>query len=119
GTWTASDFYISDQAGNQLVFSDFAAAGFPTGFDVGPANVDPTVSAITGSAAPVSVGRAVSFSANFTDPNTSDTHTARWDWGDGTTSAGVVTESGGSGTLTGAHTYAAAGIFTIGLTVTD
>ena len=48
GTWTAVDFYLSDQVSNQRVFSDFAAAGFPTGFDVGPANVAPTVSAITG-----------------------------------------------------------------------
>jgi PKD repeat protein len=119
GTWTAVDFYLSDQASNQRVFSDFAGAGFPTGFDVGPANVAPTVSAITGAAAPVSVGRAVTVSATFTDPNPLDTHTARWDWGDGTTSAGAVTENGGSGTLTGAHTYAAAGIYTIGLTVTD
>jgi PKD domain len=119
GTWTATAFYLNDQAGNGRVFVDFAAAGFPTGFDVGPANVAPTISAITGPAAPVSVGRAITTSATFTDPNLSDTHTARWDWGDGTTSAGTVTENGGSGALTGAHTYAAGGIYTIGLTVTD
>ena len=38
--------------------------------------------------------------------------------GDNTTSAGVVTESEGSGTVTGAHAYTAAGVYTITLTVT-
>ena len=41
--------------------------------------------------------------ARFTDPGT-DTHTATWDWGDGTTSTGTVDEP--SGTVTGSHNYA-------------
>jgi PKD repeat protein len=48
-----------------------------------------------------------------------DTHTAVWDWDDGTTSAGTVTESGGSGTVSNTHTYTQTGIYTIQLTVTD
>jgi hypothetical protein len=42
-----------------------------------------------------------------------------WDWGDGATSPGTVTESAGSGTATGGHTYALAGVYSIKLTVTD
>ena len=39
--------------------------------------------------------------------------------GDGTTSAGTVTESDGSGSATRVHTYATAGVYTITLTGTD
>jgi hypothetical protein len=61
----------------------------------------------------------VEFAANFTDVGTLDTHTAVWDWGDGTTSIGSVTESGGSGNVTGSHTYVLAGDYTATVTVTD
>ncbi|HSA83419.1 MAG TPA: PKD domain-containing protein, partial [Patescibacteria group bacterium] len=48
-----------------------------------------------------------------------DTHTAVWDWGDGTTSTGTVIESNGSGSVSDSHTYTAAGVYEITLTVTD
>jgi hypothetical protein len=47
--------------------------------------------------------------ATFNDPGTNDTaadFTAMIDWGDGTTSAGVITGSNGDFTVTGTHTYA-------------
>jgi PKD repeat protein len=53
--------------------------------------------------------------ASFTDPY--DTHTAVWDWGDGTTSDGTIDEP--AGTVTGAHTYTAPGLYTVNLTLTD
>lgn len=79
----------------------------------------PVVSPITAPVDPVKLGVSVAVTATFTDTNASDTHTALWDWGDGTTSAGIVTESAGSGTVTGAKTYAATGVYTVKLTVTD
>ncbi|MBI3000509.1 MAG: SBBP repeat-containing protein [Deltaproteobacteria bacterium] len=82
-------------------------------------NVGPTVGVISAPAAPVQVTTAVTTSANFTDPGVPDTHTAVWSWGDGTTSAGTVTETNGSGSVTGSHTYIAAGVYTVTLTVTD
>jgi PKD repeat protein len=42
-----------------------------------------------------------------------------WNWGDGTTSAGAVSETGGSGTVTGGHSYSTPGVHTVTLTVTD
>jgi hypothetical protein len=83
------------------------------------ANVPPTVGSITAPVSPVQVGTSVSANAPFTDPGTLDTHTAVWDWGDGTTSPGTVTETNGSGSVAGAHTYTAAGVYTLKLTVTD
>jgi len=55
--------------------------------------------------------------ATFTDAYTGHTDgsdfTVNIDWGDGTTTAGTLTGSGGSFTVTGSHTYATAGNFTI------
>lgn len=82
-------------------------------------NVAPTVGAISAPAAPVQVNTLITTSATFTDPGVLDTHTAVWNWGDGTTSAGAVTETNGSGSATGSHVYTAAGVYTVTLTVTD
>jgi len=67
-------------------------------------NVAPTVGAITAPTHPVGFKRPVDVSASFTDPGVVDTHTAVIDWGDGTTSAATVAESGGSGAVRGSHT---------------
>jgi PKD domain len=61
---------------------------------------------------------SVSISATFTDPGVLDTHTATINWDPGS-SAGTVTESNGSGTVTGSHTYSSPGVHSITVTVTD
>jgi len=113
-TGTASDIYsitviVTDKDGGS------GAGG--TGITVN--NVPPTVGTITAPAAPVQVNTPITTGASFTDPGGQDTHAAVWDWGDGTTSAGTVTETGGSGSVSGSHTYAAAGVYTVTLTVID
>lgn len=82
-------------------------------------NVAPPVGLINASLDPVQVNMAITASASFSDPGTLDTHTAVWDWGDGTTSPGSVTEANGSGFVNGSHTYTSAGVYTVTLTVTD
>jgi parallel beta-helix repeat protein len=78
-------------------------------------NIPPTVGAITGPLDPVQVGTEVNVSADFTDPNSEDTHTATWDWGDGTTTDGTVTNR----TVSDSHVYVTPGVYTIELTVRD
>lgn len=83
-------------------------------------NVAPVVGAISASETTFILGNptTVSTSGSFTDAGVLDTHTAVWNFGEGTT-AGVVTESNGSGTVTGTFTYTIAGTYTVNLTVTD
>ena len=52
----------------------------------------------------------VVFPGSFTDAGTGDSHAITWDFGDGATA---------SGSLEPAHTYTAAGTYTVTLTVTD
>ncbi len=61
--------------------------------------------------------------ANFTDVDTANVpsdFSAVIDWGDGTTSAGTVTATGpGHFAVSGTHTYAASGTFTVQVTLND
>jgi hypothetical protein len=82
-------------------------------------NVAPTVGAITAPVDPLQVITTVNTSASFTDPGTLDTHTAVWNWGDGSSTAGAISETNGSGSASGSHIYTTAGVYTITLTVTD
>jgi len=59
----------------------------------------------------VNEGDTVTFSGDFIDMGTKDTHTVSWDFGDGSTST--------AGSLTPAHMYADNGVYTVTLTVTD
>jgi hypothetical protein len=82
-------------------------------------NVPPEVGDISVSADTVPVNNEIDTSADFTDPGVLDTHTAVWDWGDGSTSEGDVSEADGSGSVTGSHAYTTPGLYTVTLTVTD
>jgi hypothetical protein len=82
-------------------------------------NVAPSIGEITAPLEPVEVGTEISVSADFTDPGVLDSHSADWDWGDENTSAGIVDEVNGSGSVVGTHTYSNAGVYTVRLTVTD
>jgi|GEM_PF-1406510 hypothetical protein len=82
-------------------------------------NVAPVLGAITAPAAPVALGTAANISALFSDAGVLDTHTGLINWGDGSSSAAVVTETNGSGSAAGSHQYAEAGVYRISMTVTD
>ncbi len=85
-----------------------------------PENTPPSVDAILGPVDPVAVGTAVDVRVQFTDPDETDTHTALIDWGDGAETAGTsYAFSGGDGTFDGSHVYAAAGVYTVEVSVED
>jgi len=86
---------------------------------VSVANVAPVVTSITAPVDPVAVNTGVTVTGSFTDVGTPDTHTGQWNWGDGVSNAGAVTQGSGSGSVAGSRTYGATGIYTVKLSVTD
>ncbi len=75
------------------------------------------MTSIAAPSTPRRTGKPVTALATFSDPDIGDTHTATWEWGDGTTSAGTVSDV--LQTVLGVHAYASAGIYTVKLTITD
>jgi hypothetical protein len=82
-------------------------------------NVAPVTGVIGAPLGAVKANIPITAAANFSDVGTLDTHHAVWDWGDGNTSPGVISEAQGAGVVSGNHTYASAGVYTVNLTVTD
>lgn len=72
------------------------------------ANVAPSVK--VGANIRIPTKTSANFNGSFTDPGTLDQHTITWDFGDGNT---------GTGSLTPTHSYPAAGVYKVTLTVTD
>ncbi len=95
---------------------DGAAASASSSITVN--NLAAVVNPLTGPASGVR-GQTLTFSATFADAGTLDTHTAVIAWGDTSSSAATVTESGGAGSAAGSHVYTANGTYTVTLTVTD
>jgi uncharacterized protein len=82
-------------------------------------NYPPELGDVSVAPALLAIGAQVDASVPFTDPDALDTHTATWDWGDGTTSTGDISESFGSGTITGSHVYSTPGLYELQVTVLD
>lgn len=102
-----------------VAVTDGQSASGSGAFVVTVNNVAPVVGAITLTPNPSVINGTVSASATFIDAGVLDTHTALWNWGDGTTSVGTVVENSGSGTASGSHLTVQHGIYTVTLTVTD
>lgn len=83
-------------------------------------NATPVITQLTPSSNTPPQGTSLSLSGKFSDAGIQDTHSASVDWGDGISGQPLsVTESGGTGTLSGSHVYASAGTYTIKVTVKD
>lgn len=102
----------------KLTVSDPSGAQGTVTQKVVVANVPPSVAV---DAVPdfIVAGVAESYGGSYTDPGTADTHVALWDFGDGETDPGTISESGGSGTVSTSYAYAIPGTYTLTLIVTD
>ncbi|MCI0575506.1 MAG: tandem-95 repeat protein [Chloroflexi bacterium] len=86
--------------------------------DVNVRNVAPTVAA--GPDLTATAGETISLTATtFSDPGVLDSHTATINWGDGAVVSGTVSELNGSGTVSASHVYAADGVYTVEICLTD
>jgi len=86
----------------------------------GPHNHAPELGLIVAAVDPVPVGSALSATATLADPDLAlgDSHTAMWDWGDGTAPcAGSVDPL--ASCVTGDHLYTVAGVYGVTLTLKD
>lgn len=83
--------------------------------DTTVANVAPVAGTILHETAPVPLGTSTSIRMAFTDVGTQDTHTAVISWDDGTTTSGAISDH----EVSASHTYAAPGIYTVSVAVTD
>ena len=115
-----------DSSGNQII-GIVGPSGLEATFEgviqlstvVGLTPTAVTVVSLEAPMEPVLVDAEIAASATFLDEPGSGNHTAEFDWGDQTTSAGTVTETDGSGSVAGTHTYTEAGVYTLQVTVTD
>jgi len=118
------DYNVNFKSAGQLI-SLYAPDEFrisdhdPVLVDLNLANYPPELGDITVTPNVVAVGAPVDASAPFTDPDMLDTHSVVWDWGDGVTSAGDISESSGSGVASGSHIYTTPGIYTVQATLQD
>lgn len=84
------------------------------------ANVAPGASLVGPSAGSLyALGTPVDLAIGLNDQGTNDEHTCSVDWDDLSASAGVVTESLGSGSCDASHTFGGAGVYTIAATIDD
>ncbi len=80
----------------------------------------PELAPIEVPSAVIPIGSTASATAVLTDPGELGGHVANWDWGDGTGSTGEIPVSAtDSATITGNHVYAAPGVYTVAISVTD
>ncbi len=114
--WEAIAIPLGDKYGPEIANRDSDGDGFTndeefnTGTRPGDPESHPPPTVDAGSDQTMNEGDVVNFNGSFTDPGTGETHTIKWDFGDGETA---------SGTLTPTHVYTDNGVYTATLTITD
>ncbi|HEY3274106.1 MAG TPA: PKD domain-containing protein, partial [Methanocella sp.] len=103
-----------DGAGQMVVGTACDGAGNSASVSIGNINIDRANPAVSGITLPSGIVQGTMFtaSAGFTEMNRKQ---AVWEWGDGTTSNGTMSDTA----ISGSHTYNTAGTYTVKLTVTD
>lgn len=117
--WSLAATVVPDSQTVVITADDGQGGVTQTNFLLEVINAAPAITSVTGPTSPVALGGDVALTATFTDPGANSSHTCTFDWGDGSSSLGAVTEAGGAGSATATHTYAAAGVYSVTVTVTD
>lgn len=121
GSFNGTHSYVDDGVYTvEVTLTDTGGGSVTEMFDVTVNNVAPVITSLATSSPAIGgaeQGETVTLSADFTDVGTLDAHNAVIDWGDGTTSAGIVDQN--AGTVSGDHVYANGGLYEVTLTLTD
>ncbi|HEU5216019.1 MAG TPA: hypothetical protein VFU30_10805, partial [Gaiellaceae bacterium] len=86
------------------------------------ANLAPVVTSVTGPSVPLALGGSgvnATVVTNFTDVGSKDTHTCTYTWDDLSAATTVSAPGTGNGSCSATHTYTAAGVYQVGVTVKD
>jgi hypothetical protein len=120
GTWSWSRTLAEgpDSFGLTITASDGLAESSDS-FTVTVLNLPPVITSTSAVPGQHDIDDPLAVSADFTDAGVLDTHTSSWNWGDGTSSAGVMSETDGSGTTSASHLYSDPGFYTVTVTVWD
>ncbi len=80
----------------------------------------PIIGSVNGPTGPLAAPASANITASFTDA-AADTHTCSISWDDGSVTSGAVSGTNGSGSCSAPtpHSFPSAGVYTIGVTVTD
>ena len=113
-----SDTTVSLDATANLICGSVDSLSGGATFGIFGLNSPPDVGPITGPVSTVASGTTQAFSATFTDPDATDTHTGVWMWGDGTMSPAVITNENGTLTAAGEHAFPA-GTHQVRLVIND
>jgi hypothetical protein len=81
-------------------------------------NANPTVTSVTTPLNPTAINAPLNLTASFTDPGSSDTHTATVSWDLGLAPV-PVTVNGATRTVSASRSFATPGVYVVTLTVTD
>lgn len=112
----APNYYGSDEVTFEVSDGELTATAKIT-IIVTPVNDAPVVSGVLVSPSLVAINGQVQAVATFSDVDgPSDSHTATWNWGSGTTTNGDV---GTDGSVTGTYAYATTGVFTVTVSLVD
>ena len=120
GASTAFAFTPDDEGTYVVTFQatdDGAMSGSDSMTIIGT-NVTPTAHVSVAQSLVTVPQQSIAFSGSFTDPGVLDTHRVTWNFGDGASSTANY-GPGGLATLSASHSYAAAGTYTLRLTVID
>jgi endonuclease G len=78
-------------------------------------NVNPVAGAVSGPATALTIGSSATITVAYTDAGPADTHTATFDWDDGTTTSAACA----SGSCTASRAYLAPGVYGVTITIAD
>lgn len=127
GTWEADFSVFGDEDFEQFT-TDIALGDNGRAIQLNPDGSDdgtleywdvdwlpPVIESVFASVDPVQIGQTITATAAFTDPDSEDTHTVLWDWGDGSTDIVPAMPP----TVSAFHNYASPGVYTVTVTITD
>lgn len=113
----ASIAFTPDDNGSYVInaiANDGNANGSATA-EIVVSNAAPAIVSVAGPTSSLALGAPATIVVSYTDAGAADTHTATFTWSDGT----VTTVNCANGTCTGTRTYAATGIYTVGVVISD